>query len=168
MITQEQLNTAKMALLDASNAKHKSITDTLEIVRHRIERWESAIHDPGIRALRQQVADLTAQSDAEAIAAARAQCNEGQSMVEWNSYRVHYIGDPQKDYRWRVTGLMGVREIWTEKSIRPANLASYSIPVKGQVVIRLKKKDGSPSAKFVTRTRGWFPEGTDPNAGEQK
>lgn len=63
------------------------------------------------------------------------------------------------------TGRRGVLEIVTPDSLHAQNAASYSRAKVGDLVVRILRKDGSPSLSYV---RGWYmsfwaPEGTDLN-----
>ena len=53
-------------------------------------------------------------------------------------------------------------------------LASHAIPTIGKFIVRINKKDGTPSVRFdtfdvsygsktISLPYGWYPEGMDPN-----
>lgn len=90
----------------------------------------------------------------------------GTRMVEWEYLHRHsYVFNPADR---RLTGKVGILEVITPTSEHPTStVRSRARP--GDLVIRLLKKDGSPSKLYVivpsrTRTWGqmyWVPEGTD-------
>lgn len=88
----------------------------------------------------------------------------GTKLVEWaHPYRRY--GGPSREPRAR-TGRVGVVEAITRQSEHPSNLADYSRAIVGSFVIRLQKKDGSPSKQYIpirSYLGGWFREDVDPN-----
>lgn len=68
------------------------------------------------------------------------------------------------------TGKHGVTEIITSESIHAQTL-QYSKAKRGDYVIRVIKKDGLPSANYVSSnyelTNHWFPEAVNPNTKDK-
>lgn len=91
----------------------------------------------------------------------------GTKMVEWTEpYRSFYNEVPKKP-----TGRTGVIELVTRETQHPANLR-YGKASVGSYVIRLLKKDGTPSLSYVElgawRTGTWLPEGKEPKQPKVK
>lgn len=74
---------------------------------------------------------------------------------------------------WRDTGKRGIVEVFTRDSVMPLGTSQYSKPSIGAIVLRLLKKDGTPSSRIETTTwggtfHGWLPEGTLPKSANPK
>ena len=86
----------------------------------------------------------------------------GTRMVEWDYPRRLYRAPTVQDRI--LTGRVGVLEVITAKSEHPAN-KTYNLAARGELVIRILKKDGTPSKTYerVSRTWSlqWIPEGAD-------
>lgn len=83
----------------------------------------------------------------------------GTIMVEWAfpSWRMY-----SADQSPKPTGKKGVLEVITADSEHPGNLPTWSWARRGDVVIRILKKDGKPGKAYVCKKRDmdhWRPEG---------
>lgn len=82
----------------------------------------------------------------------------GTRMVEWE-YRFRFHTKPSDR---KLTGRVGVLEIITANS-EHGNRADYRQAGRGDMVVRILKKNGSPSKMYVSGwdLNRWVPEGTD-------
>lgn len=118
-------------------------------------------------ALEKQCLEIDHQRELERIAKASTETLGGVpiggKVVEWApKYRfsTEYI----------PTGLTGVVEVCTHESKFGSNVGSYSQPSIGKLFVRVLKKDGTPSMRFVggytldySLPYNWYPEGVDAN-----
>lgn len=85
----------------------------------------------------------------------------GTRMVEWKYWTHHYHNRPENR---ALTGRVGILEVITSTSEHPAN-KTYGLANRGDLVIRILKKDGTPSKMYEQVRRHcayhWVPEGTD-------
>lgn len=85
----------------------------------------------------------------------------GTRMVEWEYPRL-YRQETVQDRR--LTGRAGTLEIITDKSEHPGN-KTYGLADRGELVVRILKKDGTLSKTYERVNRPWslrwVPEGTD-------
>lgn len=99
--------------------------------------------------------------DAEKIASVKPKYGPDIVLCEWIG---HFCAGTVPWYT--STGKRGRMEVWTKDSKVSSNLAGYSIPYIGDVVIRLLKADGSPSLKIIRGKwdieNSWLPEGQKP------
>lgn len=88
----------------------------------------------------------------------------GTVMVEWKLPRYSYGREASRGAR-SFTGRRGVLEVITSTSEHPSNQADYRRAQVGALVIRLLKKDRTPSKMYEHRQwemrHRWVPEGTD-------
>lgn len=110
---------------------------------------------------------------AQTLSAAVKACEDEAERVAMTGEHLQYpVGTKLfewKTERWgrvmRKTGKVGVTEIFTRESVVAGNVPSYRVPAIGKEIIRLLKKDGTPSSKFdlLTEYSRFYPEGVDPN-----
>jgi len=83
----------------------------------------------------------------------------GTRMVEWECPRWSNFKPEDR----RLTSRVGILEVITSTSEHPANKTN-GLANRGDLVIRVLKKDGTPSKAYELVNRGqyrWVPEGTD-------
>jgi hypothetical protein len=94
----------------------------------------------------------------------------GTRFVEWE--RSFSRGPFQK--RKKKHEEVAVLEVFTSQSAKPSNFSDYKKPLIGAYVLRVLKKDGTPSARYIQGSYSWseprtfsfgrwHPEGVDPN-----
>ena len=148
---------------DLRDARDADSRTRLLQATQEIEAIVSAAHDADLTAANTEME--TARRAWEDAKIAEAMATEtyrvGLPMVKWATLR--FINPP-----WKLTGLTGVIEVWTHDSARPGNRAS--VPDPGTRVVRILKRDGTPSTRFEpwnwfseAPPYGWYPEGVDPN-----
>ncbi len=144
----------------------KLMSDELHAIdcEHREER----------QSLETQCQEIDRQRELERIAKANTKTMSGVlvggKVVEWApKYRWAGPGDYVK------TGVTGIVEICTHDSKFGSNVSTYSQPTIGRLFVRLLKKDGTPSLKFVgaytldgNLPYNWHPEGFDPNTERKR
>lgn len=150
--------------------QHKAIKDKYQkIIREECEVVSNFYAD-AIKDANSYVREAEEVLNAERLAAANTKTvggvPVGGRVFEWEYNRW--------SERWTRKDYGGVIEVWSKESIKPGNLADYSIPSVGSIVIRYLNKIGVISKKFKSCNSGrsqnneelpygWFPEGVDPN-----
>jgi len=117
-----------------------------------------------IKSAKTRLAEISWRLDELRVEAARGADStlpEGMRVAQWMG---------RGGLPWRLTGKIGVVEIFTAASEIPAN-RSYGLPSVGSRCIRILKKGGSPSLSVEripgdALPYGWYPEGVDPNKSE--
>lgn len=129
-------------------------------------------HREELQSLERQCREIDHQEELERIAKASTGtlggAPVGGRVVEWKSkyrFSTEYV----------PSGVTGIVEICTHDSKFGYNVSSYSQPGIGKLFVRLLKKDGTPSLKFVggytldgNLPYNWYPEGVDPNTESKK
>lgn len=162
---------ASCALQAKEDTKRLQIRDAIRDAEATARAAANAAYDADITMLRATASSALRARDAARIAIGDAVLANipYRDVVEWKHRR---YGAPIEK-----TGQSGVLEVWTNESLCAANLANYSIPNAGNLVIRVFKKDRTPSAKFIKIGRSgnhgkydptklpmfWYPAGIDPN-----
>lgn len=111
-----------------------------------------------LSALRSAEADaraaLRTEEDAKARAATGTTYPVGTVLLHWKRH-------PYAKPSYAHDGQRGVLEIVTTDSCFPGNVSHR--PSIGKEIVRLLKKDGTPSLRYDTWFSDWRPEGVDPN-----
>lgn len=84
--------------------------------------------------------------EADALSGKGSKYPVGTQMEEWGTRSMGYRRTPPPAVR---TGVRGIIEAITRESVHPANSAAYSRAHVGSFVIRLLKKNGTPSQRYV-------------------
>lgn len=129
-----------------------------------VEKHVASVYDEHIAAVAQSVA-IARQAELderERLAVDKAPFPIGTKMVEWGTPARWFSS---KGRPWEKTGRVGVIELITQKSQHPKTTTCSRASV-GSFVIRLLKKDGTPSLNYVATSysgfHGWHPEGKQP------
>lgn len=90
----------------------------------------------------------------------------GTVIVKWERPRYTYGRGPLK-----LTDQVGMVEVWSPDSVYPENKSRYSRPHAGDIVVRLLKKDGTPSKNFESANEWnrvyWQAKGVDANIAKE-
>lgn len=120
-----------------------------------------------------KAAEATAQAalDAALVAVAGARELPKGTLYEWRRKESRPWA---RDYALRPTGRRGVLEVVTRGSAFPSNQGSWRRPAVGTVIVRLLKKDGSPSLMWetwhenpVSHQANWLPAGVKPEGAAE-
>lgn len=164
---EQTLRRAMSARHEAQDARRnfeRKLTE--EFHAHLARELEAGGYDKRVRAanIAENEAQQLVEAEKERIALSETlhPYSLGTRMVEWSYPRRLYS---QATVQNRVlTGRVGVLEIITNKSEHPAN-KTYGLAERGELVIRILKKDGTPSKVYERLNRRWnlqwVPEGTD-------
>lgn len=122
-----------------------------------------------LKRAQQRVADAKEADDKhrEQTAAERSPYPLGTTLHEWKDTSPTW----SRHIRWEKTGVVGVVEVFKKGDDFPLNVSQWSLPDYGEVILRPRKKDGSPSKalhrlerkSFGYKTQ-WLPEGKTPEA----
>lgn len=125
------------------------------------ERYGEAVRSANIR-----VYEARKALDAAKEVQAKTCLTDERIYVEWTTSGRYWDRTPRP-------GRRGKLEIFTRESAVPGNLATYSQPCPGDIVMRVLKKDGTPSSRFErngwnpdSSRRTWYPEGEKPSQQE--
>lgn len=99
-------------------------------------------------------AALLTEEDAKARAAAGTTYPVGTVLLHWKRH-------PYAKPSYTHDGQRGVLEIVTTDSRFGGNISHA--PTIGKEIVRLLKKDGTPSLRYDTWISDWRPDGVDPN-----
>lgn len=132
----------------------------LDDFREKVDADLEAEYGARLAALRQAELDAERAVEDERIANAKPPHPVGTVMIGWSNKS----GSWARESDWQPVA-KGIIEIVTRETVHPAN-TEYSRASLGDVVVRLLKKDGTPSAKYQTlggwRSHRWLPEGKTP------
>ncbi len=146
-----------------AKARRDALSEFTTALEARLERE----YGEQIRQAREEENRISAamlQEKEEAALGKRYPYPLGSMLVEWAfPPRLYRAGTPRDR---KLTGRKGVLEVITLESGHPANISSWRMAKRGDLVVRILKKDGTKSLKYV-RCRDrydrdkWVPEGTD-------
>ena len=178
-MTTEEIDQLEAAYESALSHSDKLRSDYDRVLSQRVSDARAAIVEsmkPAMAAIYQANRDTNdakaawdAALEAKSAAGAGAPVPIGTKLFQWaepNSYR--------RSVPKKLTGLVGVVEVWTRTSQSPDGTRNYSLPNPGDFIIRILKKDGTPGKKFIryhehskswgTWSETWLPEGVEPRA----
>jgi hypothetical protein len=180
-MAQDQIDELQNAVYAASEARRKLESDRSSERYKAINEFERKLdadvlgpkYDEPLRLARQTENEarraLTAEKDRVALASVgEAPFPLGTRFIEWKK-----IGHGRYQSLGKAT--VAVLEVFTSASVAPSN-QSYGKANIGDYVLRVLKKDGTPSARYIKPSRDWntnnvnfrpwFPEGVDPSQEE--
>lgn len=167
----EALENARDDLRQSRDQSEEFVRRAVEDFRDKFQRVADKKFGPGIASKEQAVERAREALEAEAKRLAETgegmKLKPGTKLLEWASPRFSIR------HKLEPTGVAGVIEVWTESSARPENLSRWRIPSPGSVVLRILKKDGTLSSKFVHSDYGgeffnWLPEGRKPEKRKER
>lgn len=109
-------------------------------------------------------------AEKESEAAKSAPHPIGTKYLRWEKEQRRWSAPPDKQLKWIATGETALLEVVTRESKFADNLASYSVPRMGSLILRIHRKDGKLGLRFVKSynfSPEWYPEGEDPNQAEE-
>jgi hypothetical protein len=158
---------AKLRLDEEYRARKDELMVPVREAERKAREQVTAEFEARYQVAYQAVADAEAALDAARIAeqTAAQPYPVGTKLYQWESSgRRSYSAAPSGP---RLTGKVGLFEIWTKDSVAPENM-KYGKPRPGAYVVRTLRKDGTTGPSFVlysSRQSGtWLPEGQKPKA----
>ena len=143
-----ELDRCKSELASILGKRDDERRDLLAAETRRIDALMEERYGQQITATANAVGLARAALDAARVEAAQSKADElpQGTLVEWNNQP---ITKWSRHYKFSRTGRRGKIEIVTGESQFAANLHGYSCPKLGDVIVRVLKKDGTASSKFV-------------------
>ena len=178
MTLKKQYHDAENEVIRLESARNDHIRRAVEEATAQATREADAEFNEKIQEARKAsaLAYASFMDEKESLAAQNAPRPVGTRYVRWERETRRWGDKSDKPLLWKATGDTGVLEVVTRASQFADNLASYSIPNVGDLIVRLSKKSGELGLKFVTsqefmqvnqwNTPSWYPEGEDPNQAE--
>lgn len=158
-----ELRKVRLAVSSLEGHSHLEIETAVRLARDIATAAAEQKYGPDLERLRAKREELQAAHDAAQVAlgqAATAGLHTG-ILFEWKR---KYERFSSKEGPPQATGRRGVVEVWAKGS---QARGSYGLPAIGEVVLRVLKKDGTPSVDFERHPKDligklWFPEGVKP------
>lgn len=164
---QEELRVARRTVDGLESQIHHEIEEIVRAAREAATASAQAKYGPALAEWKEKLQVRQAAHEAAQIELGKAATGGLPTgiLVEWKPPEVRY-----SSVRWppQATGRRAVVEVWSKTS---QGRGSYGLPSVGDVVLRVLKKDGTPSVDFVKNPqshigRTWFPEGVTPKAAQ--
>ena len=168
---------ATNALTHLQNAVYRDRRALEEAAAAKIKAELAAKYDAPLAELAAAEAAARAALDAARVAAAAATPGVPKGvLIEWDRLESRRYN---RDWAMRRTGRRGVIEVVTADTEWPGNIGSYRRPDPGGFILRLLKKDGTPSLLFERWTppteegmtwgsARWVPEGEKPEGAAEE
>jgi hypothetical protein len=173
---EDKHNSARRVLGELQTKRGNFVRNAKREAESKIEAEASALFDAEIKAATSAVslAHAAYMAEVETRAAQNAPRPVGTRYVRWERRQSY----DRKPTPWTKTTDTGVLEVVTRESRFADNLASYSRPSVGTIILRLCKKDGELGIKFASydefektqntwKISTWYPEGEDPNQADE-
>lgn len=151
--TAKKLQQARHALNLADNKRESHINKCVEEARLKATREAIELFQEDIREKREAVKELQALHDDLASQLAQSAHDApyplGTRMIETKTPSFSIRGKSVP------TGRVGIVEPVTKDTIHPDNLGSYTRADIGSYIVRILKKDGTPSKNYVRFTKNY-------------